>query len=73
MFSLAWLKGAAERAIKTFAQSLIAGFVISAPIAEQPWLVALGTAATAAVLSLLTSIGSADFVAGVKSPSDPEA
>lgn len=64
MFTLAWLKGAAERGLKTFAQSLLGGFVVTAPIVEQPWLVALGVAGSALVVSLLTSVVSADFVAG---------
>ena len=71
MWTAAFWKGAAERAIKTFAQALLAGLVISVPIGELPWLVALGTAATATVLSLLTSIASADFVAGRQSDPTP--
>jgi len=69
LFTLAFWKGAGERAIKTFAQSLLGGFTVTAPIVEQPWLIALGVAATATLLSLLTSIGTADFVAG-RTPSE---
>lgn len=64
MWTSAFWKGAGERGIKTFAQSLLAGFVVTLPIVEQPWLPALGVAATATVLSLLTSIGNASFTAG---------
>lgn len=64
IWTLLFWKGAGERAIKTFAQTLAAAFIVTAPIVEQPWLVALGLAATSAVLSVLTSIGTADFVAG---------
>lgn len=64
MFSLAFWKGAAERGIKTFVQATVAGLIVSAPIVEQPWLIALGLGATAAVFSLATSIGNADFTAG---------
>ena len=60
MFTKSFWKAAAERAIKTVAQALIA--VIAA--SQFNWLSAdwqsvLGTAATAGVLSLLTSIASA--------------
>lgn len=58
-------KGAAERAIKTAAQTAVAFFVIGTTgLLEIDW-VALGSVAgAAAVASLLTSVGNADFVAG---------
>lgn len=66
IFTSAFLRGAGERAVKTFAQSLVA--VITAAevigILDVDWAGALGAAALAAVLSLLTSIGSAEFTAG---------
>ncbi|QNQ90707.1 holin [Corynebacterium poyangense] len=49
----------AERAIKTFAQALIATIAVGTPIFAIDWQSGIGVAATAAVLSILTSIGSA--------------
>ena len=65
MFSRAFWKGAAERAVKTVAQTAVAYFVIGTTgILDIDW-VALGSVAAAAgIASLLTSIGNADFVAG---------
>lgn len=66
IFTAAFLRGAAERAVKTFAQTLVA--VVTAAevvgILDVDWSGALGAAGLAAVLSLLTSIGNADFTAG---------
>lgn len=72
MLTLAFWKGAAERAIKTFIQTFVAtlvatiGAVVSAW--EVPWqsglTAAAGVALLASVLSLATSIGNADFTAG---------
>ena len=50
-----WL-GVAERAIKTFAQSLIAVLLAGTVLWEQDWLAALGVAGTATLLSVLTSL-----------------
>lgn len=61
-------KGAAERAIKTAAQTLAAVFVIGVPIFELDILTGLAIAGTATVASILTSIGNADFTAGVGQP-----
>jgi hypothetical protein len=72
-------QGAAERAIKTAAQSLAAVFVVGVPILGIDVVTALAIAATAVVASLLTSIGNADFTAGlpaavvVPMPGDPVA
>lgn len=63
MFTKAFWKGAAERAIKTFAQTL-AGFLVVGEFAGIDFSVGLQAAAVAAGLSLLTSIASPDFVAG---------
>lgn len=52
----------AERAVKTFAQALIALIGTSAmSIIELDWAQMLGVSATATVLSVLTSIASANF------------
>lgn len=70
LWTLAFWKGLAERAIKTFAQSFVAalgffGIVGGASeLAEVPWLDALSIAALATLFSVITSIGNADFVAG---------
>lgn len=52
----AWLKAAGIRALRTFAQSAVAMIPIGVTIAEVNWQIVLGTAALAAVLSMLTSI-----------------
>lgn len=60
MFSKVFWRDAAERAIKTFAQTLAALLSATAtPLLAFDWPVLLGVAATAALLSLLTSVGSA--------------
>ena len=51
-----WLKFAAVRAGKTFAQTIVALLPASAMITEVDWKVVLGTAALAAVASLCTSL-----------------
>lgn len=60
MFTKLFLKDAAERAIKTFVQALLA--VVAAAgttsIVSFDWPTLLLTAATAAVISILTSIAS---------------
>lgn len=52
-----WLD-TAERAVKTLAQALIAVLAVGTPIYEIAWAEALGIAATAAVISMLTSVAS---------------
>ena len=51
-----WFRAAGIRAAKTFAQTTVALLPASAMITEVDWLVVLGTAALAAVASLLTSL-----------------
>lgn len=73
----AFWAGAAERAIKTAAQTLIA--VIGTGtlgILDVDWLTALSVAGLATVLSVLTSVAQPEFVAGdadapVEEPSPP--
>lgn len=67
----AFWKGAAERAIKTFLQTFLAVFGVQAgavmTISEAsalPWQTAAVTAVIAAFLSLMTSVGNADFTRG---------
>lgn len=58
-------QGAGERALKTFAQALAAVIGAGAVgIMDVDWPQALSVAALATALSLLTSIGNADFTAG---------
>ena len=54
-----WWKAAGVRAIKTFAQVAAAtiGAGVISPIHEIDWIYCLSISATAAVLSLLTSLG----------------
>ena len=57
--SRAFWTDTAERAVKTFAQALLASFGVAAvPVWGLDWLGALGIALTATVLSVLTSIAS---------------
>lgn len=51
-----WWKAACIRAVKTFAQALIAGIGTGAALLEVNWSYALSVAAVAAILSLLTSL-----------------
>ncbi len=51
-----WGRAAAIRAARTFAQAALAQIPAAVFIAEVDWLVVLGTALTAALLSLLTSV-----------------
>lgn len=65
IFTLAFLKGAAERAVKTFAQTLAA--LIGAGqlgVLDVDWVTVLSVAGLAAIASVLTSVGNADFTAG---------
>lgn len=59
MFDKLFVTATAERAIKTFAQSLVALFVAGQTILTIDWQQGLAVAATAALLSVLTSIASA--------------
>lgn len=54
--SKAWVKAAAIRAIKTFAQAMLGGITIGAAFYEIDWLYLLSVAAVSAVYSILTSL-----------------
>jgi len=61
IFTRAFWRYAGERAIKTFAQVLLASLTVGdavpmAGIEEMPWLAALSIAAAATLISVLTSI-----------------
>lgn len=47
-----------ERALKTFAQALIGVVAVGTPIFHVDWISGLGIAATATVVSVLTSLAS---------------
>ncbi len=54
---LFWV-AAGERAVKTFAQALVAVFAAGVTILDVDWQQTLAIAATAAVVSVLTSVAS---------------
>ena len=57
MWTVSFWKGAGERALRTFAQTLVALIGVgSVSIVTLPWGEVLAVSATAAVLSVLTSI-----------------
>ena len=64
MTTLAFWKAATERAVKTFAQALVALIVVGTSVFDQTWLEAVGVALTAAVVSVLTSVGSGAVTGG---------
>lgn len=51
-----WLKAAGIRALKTAAQTALAGITVGAAFADINWPVIGSTAAVAAIASLLTSV-----------------
>lgn len=60
MWNIAFWKATAERAIRTFAQALAAVLVAGATnLLDVDWAAALGTAGLAAVLAVLTAVGTA--------------
>lgn len=56
LFTKKWWNAALTRAIRTIAQTAVAGIGVSAMISQVNWIAVLSTAALAGVLSLLTSI-----------------
>lgn len=64
VFTVQWVKAAGIRAIKTFAQAAIALLPAAAMITDVDWKTVLGTAALAAVASLLTSVAGLPEVEG---------
>ncbi|MFJ1459749.1 holin [Nocardia sp. N2S4-5] len=67
MRTLAFWKATAERAVKTFAQALLALITIGATLTEIDWAAALSVSATAALVSVLSSVVSA----GIGDPESP--
>ena len=69
IWTKAFWKGAGERAIKTFFQTLVALIGTTAiTVQDVSWLVVLSGALLATILSVATSIGNAEFTAGVTTP-----
>lgn len=56
-----FLKDLIERAVKTFAQTLLASLTIATTLSDVDWKTALSTSLLAAIISILTSIVSAKF------------
>lgn len=54
--AMPWFRAMAIRAVKTFAQAAIAMIPVGVTIEQVDWRVVLGTAALAALLSMLTSL-----------------
>jgi hypothetical protein len=67
IWTRAFWKGATERAVKTFGQTLAAVLVAAEVVGlfDVDWPGALSAAGLAAAVSLFTSIGNADFTAGI--------
>lgn len=62
LYDLEFWKATGERAVKTFVQTLLAAFgTDQMGLLELPWESALSLAASAALLSILTSLGSANL------------
>ena len=59
-----WFKKAGIRALKTFAQTCVALIPVGVMINEVQWLMVLGSAALAALLSFLTSVAGLPEVKG---------
>lgn len=56
VFTKEWLRAAGVRAIKTVAQTAIAGIGVSATMHDVNWVVVASTSLLAGVLSILTSL-----------------
>ena len=71
--SVQFLKAMAERAARTFAQSLLATLTVSGAVPDDVlsvgWKQALSVAAMATIMSVLMSIGSARLAGDPDSPS----
>jgi hypothetical protein len=56
IFTKAWLKAAAVRALKTFAQTMLGSIAVGSAISEVQWGYILSVSVVAALLSILTSV-----------------
>lgn len=68
IWTKAFWKGAAERAIKTFFQTLVALIGTAVVISDVDWVTVLSGSVLATVLSVATSIAQPEFVAGDDRP-----
>ena len=59
MFTKAFALATLERAVKTFAQSLIGALAVASGLTDAPWQAALSAAGLATLVSVLTSVVSA--------------
>ena len=59
MFTKAFALATLERAVKTFAQSLIGALAVASGLTDAPWSAALSAAGLATLVSVLTSVVSA--------------
>ena len=73
MFTLAFWKATAERAVKTFAQALVAVLAGVYGLTDVDWATSLSAAGLATLLSVLTSIASSQLGAPGPSATDAEA
>ena len=64
VFSMEWLKAAAVRAIKTFAQSVLSVFSVGMALNEVDWKYAVSVGVVAFIYSLLTSLAGLPEVEG---------
>ena len=51
-----WIKAAAVRALKTFAQAILGGIAVGMALKDVDWIHLVSVAAVAAVISILTSL-----------------
>lgn len=61
MLSAQFWTEAGERAVKTFAQVLVAMFTVGVTVLSVDWVDALAVSGTAALVSILTSVASVGF------------
>jgi len=73
MFTKAFWAGTFERALKTFAQSLVAALSVGTGLLHVDWTTALDVAAGATVLSVLTSLATVTTVVATAPPAPPAA
>lgn len=60
-----WVKASGIRALKTFCQTLASMITVGQLISDIDWLGALSVSATAAILSILTSLAGLPEIKGV--------
>lgn len=68
IWTKAFWKGAAERAIKTFFQTLVALIGTAVVISDVDWVTVASGSVLATILSVATSIAQPEFVAGDNRP-----